>query len=50
LPSWAIEEVGEGNTIASINEEGQPYRELHMPVLSHVAQRAAGPGHTFRGA
>jgi len=40
LLSWAIEEVGNGNTIASVNEAQQRYRELQMPILSHVAQRA----------
>jgi hypothetical protein len=40
LLSWAIEEVANGNTIASVNEEQQRYRELHMPALTTVAQRA----------
>jgi hypothetical protein len=40
LLSWAIEEVGTGNTIASVNEDQQRYRELHMPILNHVARRA----------
>lgn len=40
LLSWAVEEVAGGNTIASVNEEQQRYRELHMPALTNVAQRA----------
>ena len=30
---WAIEEVGNGNMIASVNEEHNRYRELQMPAL-----------------
>jgi hypothetical protein len=40
LLSWAMEEIATGNTIASVNETQQRYRELHMPALNHVAQRA----------
>ena len=40
LFSWAIEEVANGNSIASVNEEKGRYRELQMPALNHVAQRA----------
>jgi hypothetical protein len=40
LLSWAVEEVGSGNTVASVNEEQQRYRELQMPALTNVAQRA----------
>jgi len=36
LLSWAIDEVRNGNTIAAVNEEQKLYRELNMPVLSHV--------------
>lgn len=39
LLSWAIEEVANGNTIASVNEEENRYRVLQMPILTHVARR-----------
>jgi hypothetical protein len=38
LLSWAIEEVANGNTIASVNEEENRYRVLQMPILTHVAR------------
>lgn len=41
LLEWAVDEVKAGNTIASINEANQVYRELQMPILRSAAARAA---------
>jgi hypothetical protein len=38
LLSWTIEEVANGNTIASVNEKNQRYRVLQMPIFTHVVQ------------
>src|ERR1700742_5214354 len=40
LFSWAIEEVQNGNAIASVNEKQNRFRELQIPALMHAAQRA----------
>ncbi|RYG91084.1 hypothetical protein EU803_08255 [Loktanella sp. IMCC34160] len=40
LLEWAVSEVKNGNTIASINEANQVYRELQMPALNAAATRA----------
>lgn len=34
LLEWAVTEVKNGNTIASINESSRVYRELQMPALN----------------
>ncbi|SEO33591.1 hypothetical protein SAMN04488103_12412 [Gemmobacter aquatilis] len=39
LLEWAVEEVKNGNTIASINEANKVYRELQMPALKAAASR-----------
>lgn len=48
LFEWAVGEVRKGNTIASINESEQRYRDLQMPVLSNAAaatgEKAAAHG------
>ena len=38
---WAVGEVKNGNTIASVNEANQIYRELQMPALNTAASRAS---------
>ncbi len=38
---WAVGEVKNGNTIASVNEANQIYRELQMPALNAAASRAS---------
>jgi len=39
LFAWAVREVSRGNTIASVNDSEQIYRELQMPVLNAAARR-----------
>lgn len=39
LLDWAVGEKENGNTIASINEETERYRELLMPILNNVAKK-----------
>ena len=34
---WAIQERSEGYDIASMNKATNSYRELRMPILSHIA-------------
>lgn len=41
LLEWAVGEVKSGNTIASVNESKQMYRELQMPALRHAASKLA---------
>ena len=41
LLKWALKETKRGNYIASIDEKSGKYRELQMPILSHVAPRTA---------
>ena len=36
LLEWAVEEKKSGYDIASINKETNLFRELRMPILSHV--------------
>ncbi|MBF9036829.1 hypothetical protein HKCCE2091_21555 [Rhodobacterales bacterium HKCCE2091] len=38
---WAVGEVQSGNTIASINEANQVYRELQMPALNTASSRSS---------
>ncbi len=36
LLAWAIEQIEEGNSIASVDEKGGKYHELKMPIFSAV--------------
>lgn len=40
LLEWVIKEVKAGRTIASLNEANMSYKELAMPILLAVAQKA----------
>lgn len=42
LFEWAVDEVKKGNTVASIDESKNLYRELQMPVLRAAAAKARG--------
>lgn len=47
LLEWAVSETQKGNTIASVDEDNERYRELHMPILNaarKISQRREGPG------
>jgi len=37
---WAVEEVEDGNEIASVNNDEEIYRVLATPSLQHVAKTA----------
>jgi len=43
LLDWAVKEREKGNVIASIDEETQKYRELHMPILNSIERSLDGP-------
>ena len=34
---WALREVQKGHSIAAVDEQGQKYREITMPVFRNVA-------------
>lgn len=40
LLEWVVKEVKAGRTIASVNEANMSYKELAMPFLSAVADKA----------
>lgn len=40
LLEWAVEQVKEGNVVASLNPSKDHYIELRMPALSHAARWA----------
>jgi hypothetical protein len=40
LLSWAVDQKEGGRSVASIDQNGMPHRELQMPVLEYAALRA----------
>ena len=46
LLHWAVEEVRRGRVIGSIDEGQDVYKELVMPMLQNVANKARSEQHT----
>jgi hypothetical protein len=46
LLHWAVQEVKRGRVIGSIDEEQDKYKELVMPILQNVVNKAPKEQHT----